>query len=141
MKRKTFAAKSKDIKRENQVIDAKGMVLGRLATHIADVLRGKHKVEFTRHVDCGDPVVVINAKDIKVTGTKEKTKMYFTHSGYPHGHKLLNMEALKMRDPRRVLLYAVKGMLPKGTLGAEILKKLTIHAGPAKEETCRKIQK
>lgn len=133
MKRKSFSAKAEEIKRENHVIDAKGKVLGRLATHIADVLRGKNKPEFTRHVDCGDTIVVVNAKDIKVTGTKEKTKMYFTHSGYPHGHKLLNMEALKMRDPRRVLLYAVKGMLPKGTLGAVLIKKLTIHAGPAKE--------
>lgn len=131
MKRKTFSLRESDSKVEHFVVDAKGKILGRLATRVAEVLRGKHKREYTPHVDSGDRVTVINAKEIKTTGDKTKTKIYFTHSGYPHGHKLLTLEEVQNRDPRRIITFAVKGMLPKGPLGRRMIKKLTIHAGSA----------
>ena len=131
MNRKTFSAKEKDIKRETYVIDGTDKVLGRLATRVATILRGKHKPEFTSHVDVGDNVIITNASKIKVTGDKEKQKIYFSHSGYPHGHKLLTLEEVAKRDVRRIIIHAIKGMLPKGPLGSNIIKKLTVHAGPA----------
>lgn len=134
MKNKTFSAKEKDIKREQYVVDANGKTLGRLATVVATVLRGKHKPIFTRNIDCGDYVTVLNASQVKVTGNKEKEKIYFSHSGYPHGHKLLNFEEVMKRDPRKIIMSAVKGMLPKGALGSVILKKLVVHKGTAEIE-------
>ncbi|MBI5701832.1 50S ribosomal protein L13 [Candidatus Saganbacteria bacterium] len=131
MKRKTFSLKEEKVKREQYIVDANGKILGRLAARVAEVLRGKHKRDFTPHIDSGDNVVVVNAKDIAATGGKGKSKIYFTHSGYPGGHKLLTMEEVKRRDPRRIILFAVKGMLPKGPLGRRMIKKLTVHAGSA----------
>ncbi|OGC14536.1 50S ribosomal protein L13 [candidate division WOR-1 bacterium RIFOXYC2_FULL_37_10] len=128
-KGKTFSAKEKDIKRETYVVDVKDKILGRIAARIATVLRGKHKPIFTPHVDVGDNIIVINAKDIKVTGKKEEKKMYFSHSGYPGGAKLLAFKDVMARDPRRLLTFAVKGMLPKGPLGRRMIKKMTVYPG------------
>jgi len=131
MKRKTFHAKENEVKQEKYVVDAKGLILGRLAVAVARVLRGKHKPQFTPNLDCGDQVTILNAALIKVTGEKEKTKIYFTHSGYPHGHKLLTLEEVSKRDVRRAITLAVKGMLPKGPLGRVLIKKLTVYPGTA----------
>lgn len=131
MKRKTFSANEEKIKREQYVVDARGKTLGRIATQVATILRGKHKVEFTPHVDMGDFVAVINAAQVAVSRGKEKSKIYFTHSGYPHGHKLLNLEEVRRRDPSRIIKLAVKGMLPKGPLGRRIIKKLKVYVGEA----------
>lgn len=131
MKRKTFSAKEKNITRETYIVDGTDKILGRIATRVATVLRGKHKATFTPHIDTGDNVIVTNASKIKVTGDKEKQKIYFSHSGYPGGHKLRTLEEVAKRDVRRLIIHAVKGMLPKGTLGNNMAKKLTVHAGPA----------
>ncbi len=131
MKRKTFSAKEKNITRETYIVDGTDKILGRIATRVATVLRGKHKATFTPHIDTGDNVIVTNASKIKVTGDKEKQKIYFSHSGYPGGHKLRTLEEVAKRDVRRLIIHAVKGMLPKGTLGNNMVKKLTVHAGPA----------
>ena len=129
MKRKTYQAKPSDIKKKWYVVDAKGKVLGRLASAIASVLRGKHKPNFTTHIDTGDFVVVVNAEAVRVTGKKEKEKLYFTHSGYPGGDKLRSLEMLRSKHPERILRYAVAGMLPKGRLGRKILGKLKVYKG------------
>jgi len=134
MGNKTYSAKPKDIKREKYVVDASSKILGRLASKIAQILWGKHKPMFTPNADCGDYVTVYNAEKIKVTGNKVKEKTYFTHSGYVRGDKLLNFEEKMRRDPRKIIYLAVKGMLPRNTLGEIILKKLKIHAGEVKEE-------
>ncbi|OGC03663.1 50S ribosomal protein L13 [candidate division WOR-1 bacterium RIFOXYA12_FULL_43_27] len=129
MKRnKTFLLKHSDIKKGNQVIDAKGIVLGRLAVIVAGILRGKNKVTFTPHMDGGDSVTVINAGAVTVTGKKEKGKTYFSHSGYPGGDKLFNFEVMIKKNPARVIRQAVSGMLPKGRLGRAIMRNLTIKA-------------
>lgn len=112
------------------MVDAKGQTLGRLASRIAHILRGKHKPEFTPHVDTGDYVVVINAEKVQVTGNKAKDKVYYRHSGYPGGLKTITFEKLLAKTPERVLMLAIKGMLPKGPLGYATLKKLKIYAGP-----------
>jgi len=129
MKAKTFSAKPKDVKRETYVVDAKGKILGRIATKVASILRGKHKTIYTPHIDTGDNVVIINANEFKVTGDKATLKTYFTHSGYPRGDKLRSLKDMRIRDSRKIIQLAVKGMLPKGTLGREMIKKLNIHAG------------
>jgi len=134
MKQKTYSAKAEDIKRERYLINAEGQVLGRLASRVAELLRGKHKPLFTPHVDCGDLVTVFNAEKVKVTGNKEKQKVYFSHSGYHHGHKLLTYREKKRRDPRQIIYLAVRGMLPHNTLGEAMLKKLTIEVGSSKEK-------
>ena len=113
------------------VVDLKGKVLGRAAAKIATILRGKHKIDFTPHINGGDSVTVINAEFVKVTGDKNEAKKYFTHSGYPHGHKLLSLKDVKKRDSTRIITLAVKGMLPKGPLGRKIIKNLTVYAGTA----------
>lgn len=127
---KTFMAKKEEVKREWYVVDAKGKVLGRLASEIAKILRGKHKPIFTPHVDTGDFVIVINAKDVVLTGKKENQKMYFFHSGYPGGDRLISAKELRAKAPERMIYLAVKGMLPKGPLGRKMLKKLKVYAGP-----------
>ena len=124
----TVSAKEIDIKRKWHLIDATDKTLGRLATKIAGVLRGKHKVEFTPHVDCGDYIVVINAKNIKVTGKKLENKKYYSHSGYPGGIKEINLENLLKKSPEMVIEKAVKGMLPKNTLGRKVFTKLKVYA-------------
>ncbi len=126
----TYMAKKEEIKREWFLVDAKGKVLGRLASEIAKILRGKHKPIYTSHVDTGDFVIVINAKDVILTGKKESTKIYFRHSGYPGGVKVLTAKEMRTKFPERIIYFAVKGMLPKNSLGRKMLKKLKIYSGP-----------
>ena len=126
---KTFTAKPETVKRDWYVVDAAGQTLGRLATEIASRLRGKHKPEYTPHVDTGDYIVVINAEQVRVTGAKTSDKMYYSHSGFPGGIYETNFTKMQQRFPGRVLEQAVKGMLPKGPLGYAMLKKMKCYAG------------
>lgn len=126
---KTFVAKPHEVRREWFVIDAKDKVLGRVASEVARRLRGKHKPEYTPHVDTGDYIVVINAANIRVTGNKLQDKKYYRHTGYVGGIKETNFETMQQRFPGRALEKAVKGMLPKGPLGYAMAKKLKVYAG------------
>lgn len=126
---KTFSAKPETVKRDWFVIDAEDKVLGRLATEIAHRLRGKHKAEYTPHVDTGDYIVVINADKVAVTGNKAKNKMYHHHTGYPGGLKSVNFEKLQATKPEMIIEKAVKGMLPKNPLGRDMFRKLKVYAG------------
>ena len=125
----TFAAKAGQIKQDWYVVDAQGKVLGRLASQIASRLRGKHKPEYTPHVDTGDFVVVVNASKLRVTGRKSEQKMYYHHTEFPGGIRQTNFAKLQATRPERVLQKAVKGMLPKGPLGYAMLRKLKVYAG------------
>ena len=127
---KTFSAKPAEVRRDWYVVDATGKTLGRLSTEIARRLRGKHKPEYTPHVDTGDYIVVVNAEKIRVTGNKLKDKMYHRHTGYIGNLKSTNLEKLLDEAPERALQYAVKGMLPKGPLGRKMFGKLRVFAGP-----------
>ncbi len=126
---KTYAVKSNEIQREWRVVDADGATLGRLATEIASLLRGKHRASFSPHLDMGDPVVVVNAAKIKVTGKKLQDKMYVRHSGYPGGFRAENLEKLLARRPEEVIRRAVRGMLPQNRLGEQMIRKLHVYAG------------
>lgn len=126
---KTYFARPKDIKRDWFVIDAKGLPIGRLATRVATLLRGKHKPLYTPHIDMGDAVVIINAAEVHATGKKEQTKFYHHHTGYPGGIKSITLEKLRAKYPERIIEYAVKRMLPKGPLGRQMFKKLHVYAG------------
>ena len=125
----TYTAKVGEIENRWVVVDAQGKVLGRLASQIAARLRGKHKPEYTPHVDTGDYVVVVNAAKLRVTGRKAERKIYYRHSGFPGGIKQTNFAKLHAAKPERVLQRAVKGMLPKGPLGYAMIRKLKIYAG------------
>jgi len=127
---KTYSAKPETVKRDWYVVDATGKTLGRLASEIARRLRGKHKAEYTPHVDTGDYVVVVNAEKVRVTGRKDTQKTYFHHSGYPGGMKSVTFDKLIVKAPERVLELAIKGMLPKNALGRAMLRKLKVYAGP-----------
>jgi large subunit ribosomal protein L13 len=126
---KTYSTKSSDIKRENHTLDASDQTLGHLAAHIAVLLMGKNKPVFTRNIDIGDYVTVINAGKINVSGKKLEQKMYYRHSGYPGGFKSTSLNALMENHPTRVIEYAVKGMLPTNRLRAQMMKRLRIYAG------------
>lgn len=126
---KTYSAKPSDVKRDWYLVDASDKVLGRLAAEIAHRLRGKHKPEFTRHIDTGDFIVVVNVDKLRVTGNKAKDKLYNRHSGYPGGLYTTNFEKMQEKFPARVLEKAVKGMLPKGPLGYAMLKKMKAYVG------------
>ncbi len=126
---KTFSAKPETVKRDWYVIDAENKVLGRLSTEIARRLRGKHKPEYTPHVDTGDYIVVINAEKVAVTGNKEKGKNYYRHTGYPGGLKTISLEKQRAEHPERIIEAAVKGMLPKNSLGRAMYRKLKVYAG------------
>ncbi|UCH42649.1 MAG: 50S ribosomal protein L13 [Dehalococcoidales bacterium] len=126
---KTYSAKAADIKREWHVIDASEQVLGKLATRAATLLIGKHKPIFSRHLDVGDYVVVVNAEKIRVTGNKVQQKVYYRHSGYPGGLKSISLDKMLKTDPARVIEYAVKGMVPHTRLGARMMKRLRVFAG------------
>ena len=128
---KTFSAKPHEVNRGWYIVDADGKVLGRLAAELARRLRGKHKPEFTPHVDTGDYIVVVNAEKLRVTGNKARDKIYHRHSGYPGGIYSTSFEKLHARHPTRVLEKAVKGMLPKGPLGYAMLRKMKVYAGAA----------
>ena len=126
---KTFSAKAHEVKRDWYEIDASEVVLGRLATEVARRLRGKHKAEYTPHVDTGDYIVVTNAEKVVVTGRKFKEKMYYHHSGFPGGIKSISFDKLQAQNPIRIIERAVKGMLPKNPLGREMYRKLKVYAG------------
>ncbi|MEK7797595.1 MAG: 50S ribosomal protein L13 [Nitrospirota bacterium] len=127
---RTYSAKEADIKRKWYVVDAEGKTLGRLATQVAIVLRGKHKPIFTPHVDTGDHVIVVNAEKIHLTGDKVRQKTYYRHSGYPGGLKSETVKDLLERKPYVIVERAIKGMLPKTKLGKQMGRKLNVYAGP-----------
>lgn len=126
---RTFTAKREEAERHWYVVDAKNKVLGRLASELAKILRGKHKPQFTPHVDTGDYVIVVNAEKVNLTGNKLKDKVYYSHSGYPGGIKSVTAEDLKAKKPEDLIRFAVKGMLPKNRLGRKLFKKLKVYAG------------
>ena len=126
---KTFSAKAEEVEHDWYVVDAEGKALGRLATKIAHRLRGKHKPEYTPHVDTGDYIVVINAEKIGVTGNKEKDKMYYHHTGYIGNLKSISLGKLRETHPERIIQSAVRGMLPKNTLGRNMFKKMKVFVG------------
>ncbi len=134
---KTFSAKAHEVKRDWLLVDANDKVLGRLAAEIALRLRGKHKPEFTPHVDTGDFIVVVNAAGLRVTGNKGEDKKYYRHSGYPGGISETNFSKMQARFPGRALEKAVKGMLPKGPLGYAMVKKLKVYAGASHPHTAQ----
>ncbi len=127
---KTQSAKPGQIERDWYLVDAENQVVGRLASRVAALLRGKHKPYFTPHVDCGDFVVVVNAEKVRFTGNKETQKQYYRYSGYPGGLRHRTPKEMRERRPEFIVRNAVKGMLPKGPLGRSMLRKLKVHAGP-----------
>ena len=137
---KTFSAKAEDVNRDWCVVDAADKTLGRLASEIAHRLRGKHKAEYTPHVDTGDYIVVINAEKVRVTGNKTTDKMYHRHTGYPGGLKSMSFEKLIDRAPERAIQSAVKGMLPRNPLGRAMFKKLKVYAGDEHPHTAQQPQ-
>ena len=126
---KTFVAKPETVKRDWYVVDAEGKTLGRIATEIAHRLRGKHKVEYTPHVDTGDYIIVINAEKVTVTGNKFKDKVYYAHTGFPGGLKSTTFDKLQAAKPEMIIEKAVKGMLPRGPLGRAMYRKLKVYTG------------
>jgi large subunit ribosomal protein L13 len=127
--KRTFSARPATVERRWYVVDAANRPLGRLASQVASRLRGKHKPEFTPHIDTGDYIVIINAAQVAVTGAKRNEKMYYRHSGYPGGMKALTFDKLMEKAPERAIELAVKGMLPKGPLGRAMYRKLKVYAG------------
>ncbi len=127
---KTYSVKAGEIQREWFVVDASDQVLGRLATRLATVLRGKHKPTYSPHLDVGDYVIVVNASRVRLTGRKAEQKEYFRHSGYMGGERMIPFATMLEKHPERVIELAVKGMLPKGALGRQQLSKLKVYAGP-----------
>ncbi len=134
---KTFVAKPAEVKRDWYVVDAEGKTLGRLASEIARRLRGKHKAEYTPHVDTGDYIVVVNAEKVAVTGNKRTDKMYHRHTGYIGNLKSISFDKLNASKPEQIIQIAVKGMMPKGPLGRAMLKKLKIYAGSEHNHTAQ----
>ena len=128
---KTYVTRKEDVEREWYVVDATGQTLGRLATQVAHILRGKHKPTYSPSVDTGDCVIVVNAEKIQVTGRKLDQKIYYSYSGYPGGLKEITLRNLLQKHPTRVIEHAVKGMLPKNRLGRQMFSKLKVYAGPA----------
>lgn len=137
---KTFTAKPESVQRDWYVVDAAGKTLGRISTEIAARLRGKHKPEYTPHVDTGDYIIVVNADKVTVTGNKAKDKMYYSHSGFPGGIKEINFEKLLAKKPEMVLEKAIKGMLPKGPLGRAMFRKLKVYAGAEHQHAAQQPQ-
>lgn len=134
---KTFSAKPADIKRDWYVVDATDKTLGRLSSEIARRLRGKHKPEYTPHIDTGDYIVVVNAEKIRATGSKRTDKVYYKHTGYIGNMKSITLEKLLQKAPERVIETAVKGMLPKNSLGRDMYRKLKVFAGPEHKHTAQ----
>lgn len=137
---KTLTLKEKDINKKWYIVDAEGVVLGRLASNVASVLRGKNRPDFTPHLDCGDNVIVINAEKVAFNGDK-LAKKYHSYSGYPGGMKTVDLDKLLASDPARVISNAVRGMLPKGPLGRKILRNLRVYRGAEHEHAAQKPQK
>ena len=127
---KTISIKKSEIKKNWWVADAEGQTLGRFASKISQILRGKHKPDFTPHMDMGDFVIIINAEKIGVTGNKETEKTYFSHTGYPGGSKEISLASIRKSNPEKILMKAVKGMLPHNKLGRAIINHLKIYKGP-----------
>ncbi|MDH5710244.1 MAG: 50S ribosomal protein L13 [Gammaproteobacteria bacterium] len=140
MKTMTISARAEDVKRDWFLIDAEDKTLGRLATEVARRLRGKHKAIYTPHVDTGDYIVIINAEKVRVTGNKAKDKMYYNYTGYMGGLKEINFEKLIEKAPERVIERAVKGMLPKNSLGRTMFRKLKVYAGKEHEHAAQQPQ-
>ncbi len=138
---KTKFANDATVQKQWYIVDAEGEVLGRLASRIAKVIRGKHKPDFTPHVDCGDHVIVINASKVKLTGKKAETKTYISHSGYPGGQKEISYERMIKEHPERVVEFAVKRMLPRTRLGRKVFKNLHVFAGSEHIHEAQKPQK
>lgn len=134
---KTYSAKPEIVKRDWYVVDAAGKTLGRLATELARRLRGKHKAEYTPHVDTGDYLVVVNADKVAVTGRKEQNKLYHHHTGYVGSLKTISLDKLRAKAPERIIEHAVKGMLPKNPLGRAMFRKLKVYAGPAHQHAAQ----
>ena len=135
---KSFMASPATIERKWYVVDATGYTLGRLASEVAKVLRGKNKPIFTPHMDCGDYVIVVNAEKIKVTGKKLDQKVYYNHSDYVGGMRETTLKEMMAKKPEKVIALAVKGMLPKGPLGRSMIEKLHVYAGPEHEQAAQK---
>lgn len=135
---KSFMASTEKVERKWYVVDATGYTLGRLASEVAKILRGKNKPIFTPHMDCGDYVIVVNAEHIKVTGKKLDQKIYYRHSSYVGGMKETTLREMMAKKPDQVIKLAVKGMLPKGPLGRSMIKKLHVYAGPEHEQAAQK---
>lgn len=138
---KSYIAKPAEVQRKWYVVDAEGRTLGRMASEIATVLRGKNKPTFTPHVDCGDNVIVVNAKKVSVTGKKRKEKTYVSYSGFPGGKKEVTFEELLAKKPEEIVRHAVKGMLPNGKLGRQMFKKLHVYTGPEHKHAAQKPEK
>ncbi|MGI6737202.1 MAG: 50S ribosomal protein L13 [Anaerovoracaceae bacterium] len=138
---KSFIANPREVEHKWYVVDAEGKTLGRLASQVAAVLRGKNKPIYTPHVDCGDYVIVVNADKVAVTGKKKKDKIYKRHSGYPGGLREMNFEQMMEKHPTEVVRHAVKGMMPKGRLGRQMFKKLRVYAGPEHSHAAQKPEK
>ncbi len=126
---KTISAKKESVEKNWWIVDADSRVLGRVASEVAKIIRGKHKPSFTPHIDCGDNVIVINAEKIRMTGDKMNSKEYISHSGYPGGQKRLSPKQVMAKKPERIFEYAVKGMLPKNRLGRQLFKNLHVYVG------------
>ncbi|MDD3608635.1 MAG: 50S ribosomal protein L13 [Halothiobacillaceae bacterium] len=137
---KTFSAKPAEVKRDWFVVDAAGKTLGRLATEVARRLRGKHKAEYTPHVDTGDYIIIVNAEKVQVTGNKAMDKMYHRHTGYIGNMRHFSFEKMIERSPERVIELAVKGMLPKNPLGRQMYTKLKVYAGPTHNHAAQQPQ-
>ena len=135
---KTFMPKAADITRKWYVVDAEGLALGRVASQVANILRGKNKPIYTPNVDTGDYVIVINAEKVAVTGKKESDKVYKRHSGYPGGLKETTLGEMRAKKPEEIIYHAVRGMMPKGRLGRQMFKKLKVYAGPEHPHTAQK---
>jgi len=127
---KTYQAKKEELKHQWYLVNAEGRVLGRLASGVAKILKGKHKPTYTTHLDTGDFIVVVNAEKVTLTGKKLKDKIYYHHTGYPGGIKAVSAEKLLAKKPAEMIRMAVKGMLPKNSLGRQMLRKLKVYAGP-----------
>ena len=134
----TLSSNAHVVERKWFVVDAEDLVLGRLSSRVASVLRGKHKAVFTPHADTGDFVVVINAEKIRVTGSKEQQKKYWHYTGFPGGERSVTVEKQRIEHPDRIIMHAVKGMLPKGPLGRKMIKKLKVYAGEAHPHAAQK---
>ena len=134
---KSYIAKTAEVERKWYVIDAEDKTLGKIASEVASILRGKKKPIYTPHVDTGDYVIVINAEKVRVTGKKEEQKIYKSHSGYPGGLKETTLRELRAKKPEEIIRHAVKGMMPKGKLGRQMFKKLKVYAGPEHPHTAQ----
>lgn len=135
---KTLSANNKTVQKKWLLVDAEGQTLGRLSSKVAKLLRGKHKPDFTPHVDCGDNVVIINAQKIDLSGNKWEQKTYVRHTGYPGGQRFTTAQEMMERSPERLVEKAVKGMLPKNKLGAEIFRNLRVYAGAEHQQEAQK---